>query len=613
MLLLTVLTVASIVGTIYESNLDAKVARAYIYNAPWFGFWMLMLATNLICVALSRMPWKKHHTGFIVTHLGIVTMLAGAWIGRTWGIEGTMTIFKGDPPNNMLLIDEKVLQITDDQMTSQVIPLEIIHRQPSPARPWGLASTNAGWQLAAIDYSKNLKIDMAPKRLPTGGIPALHIVLKTSMMAQSLDSWLLGDEGEHSSFNMGLASIQLKKGVADLSMNSASPGAAKAGGAEEIKETTFAFAKAGEQISHSSKGGATGAKIHLIGVNKDSKGQVEIEYKGAIQSFDVAKNLGTPLSVPGTPFTLSIDKFWADFRIQADGPVSVSEEPNNPAVLVTLSGQAVPAAPATPESTAATGHEPPSLAMAAGKNSLTLFIDDSGQLTYQLASRKAGASSGKIEPGKPLTTGWADWQLTVDQLLPNAEEHFEVKQATDANIPATQLTEGVLVRAIKGGESCENWIPMGWQITMQTKPKPTLLAYGYHQKPLPVSLQLKEFEVERNEGSDSPAGFKSTVEITSVEGERAQGQCWMNNPISFPDSFVNTFSGLTYKLSQASWNPENLNQSTIQILRDPGWAFKWIGSLLIVSGIFTLFYLRPYPKKLKNAAPDGSIPAPKSP
>jgi len=64
----------------------------------------------------------------------------------------------------------------------------------------------------------------------------------------------------------------------------------------------------------------------------------------------------------------------------------------------------------------------------------------------------------------------------------------------------------------------------------------------------------------------------------------------------------NTFSmglatiemGLTYKMSQASWNPENLAQSTIQVLRDPGWLWKWIGSVLIVSGIFMLFYVKSF-------------------
>jgi hypothetical protein len=35
----------------------------------------------------------------------------------------------------------------------------------------------------------------------------------------------------------------------------------------------------------------------------------------------------------------------------------------------------------------------------------------------------------------------------------------------------------------------------------------------------------------------------------------------------------------------------------VQILRDPGWFFKWIGSLLVVTGVFMMFYLRPYRKQ----------------
>ncbi len=96
---------------------------------------------------------------------------------------------------------------------------------------------------------------------------------------------------------------------------------------------------------------------------------------------------------------------------------------------------------------------------------------------------------------------------------------------------------------------------------------------------MPIALELLDFEVQRNEGSDSPAGFKSTVRVTDREGGSATGQCWMNNPFNYPGRWWSTWTGLTYKMSQASWNPENLEQSTIQILRDPGWLLKWIGSL----------------------------------
>src|SRR3712207_2681096 len=107
--LLAVLIVASIAGTIYESSFDAKVARAYVYGAPWFNLWLLLLVANLAISALSRWPWKKHHVAFLITHLGIITLLFGSLIGRIWGIEGTVTLFKGEPPTNRLVVDERQL------------------------------------------------------------------------------------------------------------------------------------------------------------------------------------------------------------------------------------------------------------------------------------------------------------------------------------------------------------------------------------------------------------------------------------------------------------------------------------------------------------------------
>jgi hypothetical protein len=150
------------------------------------------------------------------------------------------------------------------------------------------------------------------------------------------------------------------------------------------------------------------------------------------------------------------------------------------------------------------------------------------------------------------------------------------------------------------GEKFEQWVPAGWQITVPTSPNETMIAYGWKTIPLPIGLELTEFEVQRNEGNDSPAGFKSTVRVSTAEGDSATGQCWMNNPFSFPGAWWRTWTGLTYKMSQASWNPENLNQSTIQILRDPGWLLKWIGSLLVVTGVFMMFYLRPYRKQTEG-------------
>ena len=39
-------------------------------------------------------------------------------------------------------------------------------------------------------------------------------------------------------------------------------------------------------------------------------------------------------------------------------------------------------------------------------------------------------------------------------------------------------------------------------------------------------------------------------------------------------------------------SPNDLSQSSVQILRDPGWFFKWTGSLVLCAGLVLMFTLR---------------------
>jgi hypothetical protein len=625
--LLAVLIVAAIAGTIYESSFDAKVARAYVYGAPWFNLWLVLLGANLTVSALSRWPWRKHHLAFLITHLGIITLLIGSLIGRIWGTEGTMTLFKGEGPANRLLVDQRQLRVHDVDGIVKGYPAEFLHHPPNQQHPRDLGLLASGARLQIIDYAPAIEGKLNPKPLNDGGAPALHFAISTAMMNQHLDSWLLADDPQHGNFSMGLANIELKRGTAPASASSTNQSgsgpSAPTTSEVELEESIFAFSKApDEQIGRATKGGSTGAKVRLEAPSRSAgrnKGRVSISLGGKEASFDVAENLGRDVQINGTPFTLKIDNYWPDFRIQDGKPDSVTDQPNNPAVLVTIRGKGVPATETAPNphgagtDFTATGGPPampPSGAEA--PNHLALFIADDGGITYELVSRKNGTSSGKIDINKPLATGWADWQLTVDKAMPHAEQSmdFTPVNSEQTSKSSADLSDGVRVRIQQNGETFEQWVPAGWQITVpirhgtdspgRTSPEQTMIAYGWKIVSLPIGLELLDFEVKRNEGSDSPAGFKSTLRVVTADGETATGSCWMNNPFSFPGAWWRTWTGLTYKISQASWNPENLGQSTVQILRDPGWLLKWIGSLLVVIGVFMMFYLQPYRKQTEG-------------
>jgi hypothetical protein len=612
--LLAVLIVAAIAGTIWESSFDAKVARAYVYRAPWFNLWLVLLGANLTVSALSRWPWRKHHVAFLVTHLGIITLLTGSLIGRIFGIEGTITLFKGDPPSNRLLIDEHQLRVHDSDGVLKGYRAEFLHRPPTPKHPRDLGKLASGARLSVIDYAEAIDVKLNPRPLDSGGTPALHFTIKTAMMGQHLESWLVADNAQNGKFAMGLANIELKRGKADTSSVQSGRGDSpnRPSAETDLEESIFVFAKMPNQISHVAKGGSTGAKISFSPPQDGDKGQLTISLAGKTQALDVAQNLKKDVAIAGTSFTVRVENYWADLRIQDGKPASLSDSPNNPAVVVTIRGRGVPIAAAAPnahgnEQAVSTNGGPstiPNIAPAmneanAAENHLTFFVADDGAISYELDSRKLGHSSGPLELNKPLVTGWADWQLVVDRILPHAEQWMDFTPAKGDT--ANQLPDGIRVRVEQNGESFEQWISAGWQITVPTSPNPIGISYGWRSTSLPIALELLDFEVTRNEGSDAPAGFKSTLRVSTAERDSDAGQCWMNHPFSFPGSWWRTWSGQTFKMSQASWNPENLGQSTIQILRDPGWLLKWIGSLLVVTGVFLLFYVKKFRRQYATA------------
>ena len=52
-------------------------------------------AELVFCAAAIRFPWKKHQTGFVVTHAGIILMLLGSWLSQRGGVDANLPVFEG--------------------------------------------------------------------------------------------------------------------------------------------------------------------------------------------------------------------------------------------------------------------------------------------------------------------------------------------------------------------------------------------------------------------------------------------------------------------------------------------------------------------------------------
>lgn len=105
-------------------------------------------------------------------------------------------------------------------------------------------------------------------------------------------------------------------------------------------------------------------------------------------------------------------------------------------------------------------------------------------------------------------------------------------------------------------------------------------------RPFAFQVQLLRFEVPRDEGTAAPSDFRSTVRFFDPSsGETLDTVISMNKPAFFPAGFLNAALGRNCKFSQAQWNPDDLEEATFHVTHDPGWPFKWLGSLMFCLGM----------------------------
>ena len=91
------LVLAAVMGwaTVLDSRYGADASAFGIYHSWWFVALCGLLGLSVLVSTLLRFPWKRYQLGFVVTHLGILVLLAGCGISLFWGEEGTLGVYEG--------------------------------------------------------------------------------------------------------------------------------------------------------------------------------------------------------------------------------------------------------------------------------------------------------------------------------------------------------------------------------------------------------------------------------------------------------------------------------------------------------------------------------------
>lgn len=93
--LLALTLVVLAVGTIVESRTSAETARQAVYYSWWFIGLQVVFAVNVIASIASLFPWGRTRIGFLVTHAGLIAILAGATVSYFFKTEGQLGLWEG--------------------------------------------------------------------------------------------------------------------------------------------------------------------------------------------------------------------------------------------------------------------------------------------------------------------------------------------------------------------------------------------------------------------------------------------------------------------------------------------------------------------------------------
>lgn len=107
-LILSVAVIGAI-GTFVEAESGADEAKRIVYGSWWMSTVLVLLVVNVLFAALSRLPWRKHHVGFVITHLGLIVLLLGSLITQRWGIDGILALKFGESSHLVTLTDQEIL------------------------------------------------------------------------------------------------------------------------------------------------------------------------------------------------------------------------------------------------------------------------------------------------------------------------------------------------------------------------------------------------------------------------------------------------------------------------------------------------------------------------
>lgn len=559
-------------GTILESLYNAEYAALVVYKSWWFSLFMLILWLNIFSATLARYPFKKHQVGFVITHLGLLTLLAGGLVTTRYGVDGQLQVMEGTSSSAVSL---SRLMVGYQVEGSPSVQKMVFDRSTSAKDSSDLDFINKemGAWFKVTQFLPFAKVEKSYNSDPSAnGETSISFIMKSQFF--NVTEWLSTlDEPEK---QMGPATLRIVKG--------------EYSGTKKVEKDAGKKAPPKKRIPTSV---GTEEAVRIL----DAKSEKEI------QTVPVSKLLKKPVVVNGVTIVLS--KKLKNAIVAANKLTEGDPSGSNPAfefevkkgeeskreVLYAkyanfslhpegtfgLRLQYVGGGSVAEETTAAddTAAEASAGMMPSrpGGNVIEFHIPNTQEQKVQVVLFKNGAfvQEAWVGPGESVQTPWMGMQLFIGSVVHNSQASLvarPVEMEKKSNLPPSAIELNI------DASQPSLWLAEGEEREILVGGKKIHVFYGRENINLPFEISLQKFSKIDYPGTETPMSYESLVQ---VNGRGPATKISMNEPLKV--------EGYTVYQASYSMQPNAPPISVFSVNKDPGRFWKYLGSIILSIGV----------------------------
>jgi hypothetical protein len=579
--IMVLILIATAIGTIVESRYNAELASLYIYAAPWFNALLFLVGILVINATIARLPWKKRHTGFLITHLGIVTLLIGAYITQNYGIDGILQVEEGRSGQKVFLservfeysshVDFKKIYVEKKPYSFNFFDLRRLNQQISDNyeimdyKPFVAEQDPMLSQIQNIDgflLQFNIKSAFFDQDVSLHSRMRSELQMGPAVFKVVTEKDLLKDSTKD-----GL--VKTKKKVAKKSLKKSKKKAKPIVPGQALLEI-YSF-KSNKLLATLKVSQLSQSKAYVFkGISlllKQKFNHASIEANKIVEA-----NPKGPATNPALELTISQGKEslreviytkFDGFTLNAEGAFNYKFKYKSD-VAETL----VPIVT----------HKKPKIK---ATNVVQFVVAADQSLKVQFIKNNKIESENNVKVNEEILTPWMGMKLKLSafvdsQNMPSAmEPKAIVPKVKEDMTPPSALQ--VKVKSL--GKKL--WITEGQVKSLGHGDSEVQFFYGRNSIDLPFNLNLKKFYKKDYPGTETPMSFESHV---TIDGGKEQLVISMNEPMKL--------QGYTLYQSSYQLRPGGGALSIFSVNRDPGRSLKYLGSVIMSIGIIIITLMK---------------------